>query len=218
MHRRRRTALALSAATLVAAPLLSACGSEGHPGAAAMVGGDRIDVSTVQAQTADVRDAQQTSAQSAQLVKSSGQLSRVKLSGLIFGRVLDRAAKDAGVSVSRKEIQQTRTAAAAQTGGDEGLRSMMLEQRWVAPGQIDDSLRQEVQLPKLAQALGADLQSPAGVQKVGQALTKASKALHIDINPRYGTWDDEKVQLSTYKVPWITQVTTFPNPQPETSA
>ncbi|WP_069174383.1 SurA N-terminal domain-containing protein [Streptomyces griseus] len=218
MHRRRRTALALSAATLVAAPLLTACGSEAHPGAAAVVGGDRIAVSTVQAQTADVRGAQQASARSAELEKSSGQLTRVKLSSLIFGRVLDRAAQDAGVSVSRKEIQQTRTAAAAQSGGDAALRTMMLEQRWVAPGQIDDSLRQEVQLPKLAQALGADLQSPAGVQAVGQALTKASKALHIDVNPRFGTWDDTKVQLSTVKVPWIKQVTTVPGQQPEAGA
>ncbi|MEU1123066.1 SurA N-terminal domain-containing protein [Streptomyces sp. NPDC005899] len=218
MHRRRRTALALSAATLLAAPLLSACGSEAHPGAAAVVGGDRIDVATVQAHTADVRDAQQASARSVELVKASGQLTRVKLSGLIFGRVLDRAAEDAGVSVSRREIEQTRNAAAAQSGGDEGLRTMMLEQRWIAPEQIEDSLRQEVQLPKLARALGADLQSPAGLQKVGQALTEASTALHIDVNPRYGSWDDKKVQLSTHKVPWITQVTTFPDRQPEAGA
>ncbi|MFJ8862115.1 SurA N-terminal domain-containing protein [Streptomyces sp. NPDC102451] len=207
MHRRRRTALALSAATLVAAPLLTACGSEAHPGAAAVVGGDRIDVATVQAQAADVRSAQQESVRSEELVTKSGQLTRVKLSGLIFGRVLDRATKDAGVSVSRKEIQQIRSAAAEQSGGDEAVRTGMLEQRWVAPGQIDASLRQEVQLQKLAQALGADLQSPAGVQAVGENLTKASKALHIDVNPRYGSWDDQKVQLSTYKTPWITQVT-----------
>jgi hypothetical protein len=215
LHRRRRTALALSAATLVAAPLLTACGSEAHPGAAAVVGGERINVATVQAQASDVRSAQLTAAQSEELVKKSGQLSRAKLHSLIFDRVLDRAAKDAGVSVSRKEIQQIRAAAAAQSGGDKGLRTVMLEQRWVAPGQIMDDLRKEVQLPKLAEALGADLQTPAGQQAVGKALTEASKALHIDVNPRYGSWDDEKVQLSTYKAPWITQVTTFQAQEPE---
>ncbi|MEU5618234.1 SurA N-terminal domain-containing protein [Streptomyces sp. NPDC047802] len=218
MHRRRRTALALSAATLVAAPLLAACGSEARPGAAAVVGGDRIDVATVQAQAADVRTAQQKSEQSEELVTKSGQLTRVKLSGLIFGRVLDRAAKDAGVSVSRKEIQQLRGVAAEQSGGEEGVRTLMLEQRWVAPGQIEASLRQEVQLQKLAGALGADLQSPTGVQAVGQALTEASKALHIDVNPRYGSWDDKKVQLSTYKAPWITQVTPVQGQDPEAGA
>ncbi|MBM7441861.1 SurA N-terminal domain-containing protein [Streptomyces sp. HB132] len=218
MHRRRRTALALSAATLVAVPLLSACGSEAHPGAAAVVGGDRIDVATVQAEAADVRSAQQESEQSAELVAKSGQLNRVKLSGLIFGRVLDRAAKDAGVSVSRKEVQQIRSDASAQSGGDEGVRTLMLEQRWVAPGQIEASLRQEVQLQKLARALGADLQSPAGVKAVGQSLTEASKALRIDVNPRYGSWDNQKVQLSTYKAPWITQVTPVRGQDPEAGA
>ncbi|MDF6020574.1 SurA N-terminal domain-containing protein [Streptomyces sp. JH34] len=218
MHRRRRTALALSAATLLAAPLLTACGGEAHPGAAAVVGGDRIDVATVQAQAADVRTAQQKSEQSEELVAKSGQLTRVKLSGLIFGRVLDRAAKDAGVSVSRKEIQQIRGVAAEQSGGEEGVRTLMLEQRWVAPGQIEASLRQEVQLQKLARSLGADLQSPAGVQAVGQALTEASKALRIDVNPRYGSWDNQKVQLSTYKAPWITQVTPVQGQDPEAGA
>ncbi|CAM5376074.1 hypothetical protein SBADM41S_01013 [Streptomyces badius] len=60
----------------------------------------------------------------------------------------------------------------------------MLQQRWVAPDQIDADMRQEVQLPKLARALGADLGTPAGQQVVGEALTKASKALDIDVNPR----------------------------------
>ncbi|MFE5242138.1 MULTISPECIES: SurA N-terminal domain-containing protein [unclassified Streptomyces] len=218
MHRRRRTALALSAAALLAAPLLTACGSEAHPGAAAVVGGDRIDVATVQAQAADVRTAQQASAQSDELVKKSGQLNRAKLHSLIFGRVLDRAAEDAGVSVSRKEIQQIEAAAAQQSGGAQGLRTVMLEQRWVAPGQIEADLRKEVQLPKLAQALGADLQTPAGQQAVGKALTEASKSLHIDVNPRYGSWDDAKVQLSTYESPWIKQVTTFQAQEPEAGA
>lgn len=218
MHRRRRTALALSAATLVAAPLLSACGSEAHPGAAAVVGGDRIGVTAVQAQAADVRTAQQKSEKSGELMAKSGQLNRVKLSGLIFGRVLDRAAEDAGVSVSRKEVQQIRSDAAVQSGGDEGVRTLMLEQRWVAPGQIEASLRQEVQLQKLAQALGADLQSPTGVQAVGESLTEASKALHIEVNPRYGSWDDKKVQLSTYKAPWIRQVTPVRGQDPQAGA
>lgn len=218
MHRRRLTALSVSAALLVAAPLLSACGSQAHPGAAAVVGGDRIEVSTVQGQAADVRSAQQVSDQSEQLVKKSGQLTRAKLHGLIFARILDRAAQDAGVSVSRKEIQNVRQAAAAQSGGDEGLRTVMLQQRWVAPDQIEDDLRKEVQLPKLAQALGADLQTPEGQKTVGEALTKASRALHIDVNPRFGTWDDKQVQLSTYKAPWISQITEFGEAGAETGA
>ncbi|EGE44056.1 hypothetical protein GTY83_23635 [Streptomyces sp. SID4928] len=209
MHRRRRTALAVLAATLVAAPLLSACGNQSHPGAAAVVGGERIEVSTVQDRAADVRSAQENSPEAAQLVNKSGQLNRAKLHGLIFGRILDRAAADAGVAVTRKEIQEMRKASGAQQGGEERFEAMMLQQRWVAPDQIDADMRQEVQLPKLAEALGADLGTPAGQQVVGEALTKASKALDIDVNPRFGTWDDQKMQLGNYSAPWITQVTEF---------
>ncbi|WP_411082564.1 SurA N-terminal domain-containing protein [Streptomyces sp. cmx-18-6] len=218
MHRRRRTALAVFAATLLAAPLLAACGNEAHPGAAAVVGGERIEVSAVQAQAADVRTAQESSPEATQLVNKSGQLNRAKLHGLIFGRILDKAADDAGVTVSRKEIQEARTAGRAQYGGEEQLRAMMLQQRWVAPEQIDGDMRQEVQLPKLAAALNADLGTPDGQQKVGEALTKASKALDIDVNPRFGTWDDQKMQLGDYKAPWITQVTDFAPKEPQAGA
>ncbi|MFF5829056.1 SurA N-terminal domain-containing protein [Streptomyces bacillaris] len=218
MHRRRRTALAVSAAALLAAPLLAACGNEAHPGAAAVVGGERIEVSAVQAQAADVRAAQESSPEAAQLVNKSGQLNRAKLHGLIFGRILDKAAEDAGVTVTRKEIQEARTASRAQAGGEEQLRAMMLQQRWVAPEQIDNDMRQEVLLPKLAKALGADLGTPAGQQVVGEALTKASKALDIDVNPRFGAWDDQKMQLGTYQAPWITQVTEFAPQDPQAGA
>ncbi|MET9055126.1 SurA N-terminal domain-containing protein [Streptomyces bacillaris] len=218
MHRRRRTALAVSAAVLLAAPLLAACGNEAHPGAAAVVGGERIEVSAVQAQAADVRAAQESSPEAAQLVNKSGQLNRAKLHGLIFGRILDKAAEDAGVTVTRKEIQEARTAGRAQAGGEEQLRAMMLQQRWVAPDQIDNDMRQEVLLPKLAKALGADLGTPAGQQVVGEALTKASKALDIDVNPRFGAWDDQKMQLGNYQAPWITQVTEFAPQDPQAGA
>ena len=207
MHRRRRTALVVSAAMLVAGPLLSACGNQAHPGAAAVVGGDRIEVSTVQAQVAEVRTAQRESDQSVQLISKSGQLGRAKLHGLIFDRILDKAAADANVTVSRKEIQEMQQSAATQSGGEAQLRTTMLEQSWVAPEQIEAVLREQVQLTKLAQALGADLQQPAGQKAVGDALTAASKSLHIDVNPRFGTWDDKQTQLADYKAPWITQVT-----------
>ncbi|MGW2180148.1 SurA N-terminal domain-containing protein [Streptomyces sp. NPDC001732] len=206
MHRRRRTALTVSAALLAGAPLLTACGGT-HPGAAAVVGGDRIEVSALQGQVAAVRKAQRGAADASELLDKSGQLSRAKLHGIIFDRVLDRAAKDAGVTVNRNEIQQLRKAAAAQSGGETRLRTVMLRQSWVAPGQIDAVFREQVQLTKLAEALGVDIQQPAGQQAVGEALSKASKALRVEVNPRYGTWDDKQTQLAGYKAPWISQVT-----------
>lgn len=206
MHRRRRTALSVSAALLVAAPFLAACGNEAHPGAAAVVGGGRIEVSALQAHVKDVRQAQQTSPQSAQLISSTGQLGRAKLYDLIVDRIVQRAAADAGATASRKEIQQARADAVEQAGGEEQLAAMYLQQRGIAPDQIDASIRRDVLVGKLAAKIGAT-NTPEGQQKVNEAFVAASKALDIDVNPRYGMWDDEKMQLGDYKAPWITQVT-----------
>ncbi|MFI6861198.1 SurA N-terminal domain-containing protein [Streptomyces sp. NPDC050421] len=207
MHRRRRTALTVSAALFTAVPLLAACGSQAHPGAAAVVGGDRITVATVQGQVAEVRQAQDTSKQAAQITDQSGQLGRAKLHGLILDRVLDKASADAGVTVTRAEIQQMRQQAVAQYKGEDGLRAAVLQERWIAPDQIDAFLREQIQLTKLGEALGADPTTPAGTKVLGDALTKASKALKVDVNPRFGAWDNQQIQLAEYKAPWITQVT-----------
>ncbi len=211
MHRRRRTAITVSAALLVAAPLLVACGNEAHPGAAAVVGGERIEVSTVQAKVKDVRAAQQSSPQSAQLIKDTGQLSRAKLYDLIVQQVVERAAKDAGVSLSRKELQDGRAALVKQFNGEEELRTMYLQQRGVAPEQLDDAVRRDLLVSKLAVRLGAG-NDAAGQQKLNSAFTAAAASLDIDVNPRFGTWDNKKLELGEYKAPWIAQVTKVQEP------
>ncbi|UYQ62533.1 SurA N-terminal domain-containing protein [Streptomyces peucetius] len=211
MHRRRRTALILSAALVAAAPLLAACGDQSHPGAAAVVGGQRIDVSAVQAKVQDVRDAQQLSPQSEQLIKDTGQLGRAKLYDLIVDRVVQRAADDAGVRVSRKEIQDERGRLVEQAGGEEQLVAMYLQQRGVAPDQVDDAVRRDILVGKIATAIGA-ANSPDGQQQLNETFTAAAKSLDIDVNPRYGAWDDKKLELGTYKAPWITEVSRAEEP------
>lgn len=208
MHRRTRTRtkLLLSAGLLVAVPLLTACGSDAHPGAAALVGGERIEVSSLQNQVKDVRAAQAKTPQAAQLISNTGQLGRAKLHGMIFARVVERAAADAGLTASRKEIQDARAAAVGYEGGEDKVAAKLLGQGF-APDQIDQALRQEILLSKLAAANRADLASPEGQQKVTAVLVKASKALHIDVNPRFGAWNDEQIGLAAKRTPWITQRT-----------
>src|SRR5687768_6243508 len=58
LHRRRRTALLFTAAIAAAAPLLTACGNDAHPGAAAVVGDQRITVAQLENRVDEVRDAQ----------------------------------------------------------------------------------------------------------------------------------------------------------------
>ncbi|WP_282692834.1 SurA N-terminal domain-containing protein [Streptomyces sp. CC208A] len=205
---RRRTALALSAALLAAAPLLTACGGEAHPGAAAVVGGERIDVSSLQAQVKAARDAQATSPQSAQMIAATGDLGRQKLNGMIFDRILAKVADEQGVTASRAELQETRAAFVRENGGEERLEAVLLQQQGVAPGQIDDVVRRNVLMTKIIDKLGIT-ETPEGQQKLQELFAAASKSLDIDVNPRYGAWDDAKVQLDagTGTTPWLLRVT-----------
>ncbi|MEU6768748.1 SurA N-terminal domain-containing protein [Streptomyces sp. NPDC046853] len=209
MHRRRRTALVLSAAAVAAAPLLTACGSEAHPGAAAVVGKDRITVSQLESRVNEVRDAQRAAIpdeQYEQAIAKTGGLTRSTLHTMVLDKVLHRAAADEGVNVSRREIQTLRSGLEQQQGGKKALEQGWLQQYSVAPSRLDDSLRTEIEAQKLAKKLGADMNAPEGQALFWKALSKASKKLDVDLNPRYGKWDVKKSQRADAKTPWVREV------------
>ncbi|NEY36796.1 hypothetical protein GTU99_32455 [Streptomyces sp. PRKS01-65] len=206
MHRRRRTAFLVTAA-IAAAPLLTACGDDARPGAAAVVGGQRITVAQLEDRVDEVRAAQRAAVrddtQYAQAVARTGTLTRTTLQSMVLDRVLHRAAQDAGVTVSRKEVQRMRTGLEQQVGGAQALETAWLEQYDVAPERLDDNLRLQLEAQKLAEKLGTDTSRP----EFWKALSEASKKLDIDLNPRYGTWDVDKSSRADVKTPWVRDVT-----------
>ncbi|WP_320779855.1 SurA N-terminal domain-containing protein [Streptomyces sp. CRN 30] len=214
MHRRssrRRTALLLAAAIAAAGPALTACGDEAHPGAAAVVGDQRITVAQLESRVGEVRAAQRAAtvddAQYEQAVAGTGRLTRDTLHGMVLDRVLDHASADAGVRVTRKEIQGFRASLEQQAGGAEALRAAWLQQYGVPPQRLEDNLRTELQAQKLAAALGADMSDEQGQAVFWQALSKASGELDVDLNPRYGTWDVERSSRADATTPWVREVT-----------
>ncbi|MFD5659791.1 SurA N-terminal domain-containing protein [Streptomyces hirsutus] len=214
MHRRRRTALLLTAALTAAAPLLTACGNDARPGAAAVVGGQRITVSQLENRVGEIRAAQQAAvpdeAQYEQAIARTGSLTRDTLHSMVLDRVLERAAHDAGVTVTPKEIQGMRSGLEEQAGGAEALESAWLQQYGIPPERLDGNLRLQLQAQKLAQRLGTDTSRP----EFWQALSEASKKLDVDLNPRYGTWDDEKSSRVDAETPWVREVTGAAAAQP----
>jgi hypothetical protein len=207
LHRRRRTALVLTAAIAAAAPLLTACGNDAHPGAAAVVGGQRITVSQLDERVGEVRAAQraavQDEAQYQQTIARTGTLTRDTLQTMVLDRVLHRAAEDAGVTVSRKEIQAMRSGLEQQAGGAKALERTWLQQYGIPPQRLDENLRLQLEAQKLAEKLGTDTGRP----EFWKALSDASKDLNIDLNPRYGTWDVQKSSRADAKTPWVRDVT-----------
>ncbi|MPY64028.1 SurA N-terminal domain-containing protein [Streptomyces spongiae] len=217
MHRRRRTALVLSAAIVAAAPLLTACGNDAHPGAAAVVGGQRITVAQLETRVNEVRAAQRAAtpdeAQYEQAIARTGGLTRDTLHTMVLDEVLKRAAEDAGVGVTRKDVQAFRASLEQQAGGAKGLETAWLQQYGVAPKRLDDSLRTEIAAQKLAAALGADMNTDAGKATFWKALSDASKKLDVDLNPRYGSWDVQKSSRVDAKTPWVREITAPAQPQ-----
>ncbi|MEU1625724.1 SurA N-terminal domain-containing protein [Streptomyces sp. NPDC020096] len=203
MVRRRTATLSLTAAALLAAtPLITSCGAE-HPGAAAVVGGQTISMSALQSQVKAVRDAQGGTQQSAQLIEATGDLDRSTLNSLVFDRVLDRAAQQAGVTVNRAQVQESRAAAEAQAGGTAALRDQLLQQYAVAPGGIDDFYRVQAEAQALAHQLGVDLSTPDGQATVTKSLVKTAQSMHVAVNPRYGTWNAQTLTLGNTTDPWL---------------
>ncbi|GGU02933.1 SurA N-terminal domain-containing protein [Streptomyces coeruleorubidus] len=206
MHRRRRTALVLTAAIAAAAPLLTACGNDAHPGAAAVVGGQRITVSQLEERVGEVRAAQraavQSDAQYQQAIAGTGALTRDTLQTMILDRVLHRAAEDAGVTVTRREIQEMRSGLEEQAGGAKQLETTWLQQYGIPPQRLEENLRLQLEAQKLAEKLGTDTNRP----EFWKALSEASKDLNVDLNPRYGTWDVQKSSRADAKTPWVRDV------------
>ncbi|MFD7262381.1 SurA N-terminal domain-containing protein [Streptomyces sp. NPDC059874] len=196
MH--RRTAISVSAALLLAAPLLAACSGETRPGTAAVVGGERITTSALQAQVNDVRAAQNRSGQgSTELIASTPNLERQKLDSMLQSRIIDKMADTAGIEVSQKDIEEERKAYVAENGGAEQFEALLLQKGAMAPGQVDRFLRDRVLLTKLTAKYGnGKLEEPARA---------AVKALRIEVNPRYGAWDAKQIKLGAGETPWIVQ-------------
>ncbi|MCB5179055.1 SurA N-terminal domain-containing protein [Streptomyces antimicrobicus] len=197
MH--RRAALSVSAALLAAAPLLSACGSSpARPGTAAVVGGERITTSAVQAEVKDVRAAQNRSPQGPALIQATAGLERHKLERMIQLALLERAAKDAGVRVSTAEVEAERERKLEQAGGRAQLEAAALQQAFLAPDQIDVDTRFKLLRDKLYDHYGSQ-------DKAVEELRRTAEKLRVELNPRFGSWDPQQIGLGDKGTAWILQ-------------
>ncbi|MDT0346959.1 SurA N-terminal domain-containing protein [Streptomyces litchfieldiae] len=208
MKRRRTSALSVSAAALLAtaAPLLTGCSTDAHPGAAAVVGGERITVASVQAQVETVRDAQRARPEGDQLISASSGLTRDTVEFLVYAEVLERAAQDAGVELTRRDVQEYRAQTEASVGGAEALAEAVLMPQNGTPlageEQIDRMLRTQLLFQSLAQELGV-APDANGLTQMAAVLAETAEEIGVEVNPRYGEWDAEQVLLADAPTPWL---------------
>lgn len=198
---RRSTVLAVGG-LLVGLPLITACGTP-HAGAAAVVDGDQITVSSLQAKVKAVRAAEAESPDSAQLTSQSSQLTGRTLSRMLFNRVIFKTMAREHVTVTRAQLQTYRHQQEHLAGGAKALKTALLQQQSIAPGDVDDYLRADLGVQKIAAKEGIDLKTQQGGQQMTDLVAKTSKAIGVDVNPRYGKWDVSQFNVVTARDPWL---------------
>ncbi len=115
---------------------------------------------------------------------------------LVQGEVIASLAESSGVSVTATQVEQGVADLAEQNGGMDALADLAL-QSGIPADAIDDTVRTNL----LVAGIGAQL-DPAGdatsqLEATGAALTELSQATNVAVAPRYGTWDDAKLGIST---------------------
>ncbi|MFF2045827.1 hypothetical protein ACFVVX_35935 [Kitasatospora sp. NPDC058170] len=197
MH--RRTAVV---GVLLAASVLTACGGDGlTAGTAVVLDGRRIPIGAVEARVSQLRDG--TGGASTDAREQPDAPARQAVTDLVLDAVVARALSDRRLTVTGAEVAAARAAEQERFGGA-GQLSRALAGEGVPEGAIDAYYRRQLGLRRLAAAAGQDATTPAGDAVVRRALADAAIALHLRVNPRYGTWDPEHVALLPDNPPWLT--------------
>lgn len=205
----RRRAAAVAGAVLAAAAL-TACGGTAHPGAAAVVGDHRITTSAVEARVTAFRDAVAKESQGAPQPENGG-LARNTVRDMILSDLVAHALQEHQLTVSESEVQQARASDARQLGGDAALTRALLEQKGVAPSAADDFYRRVLGMQKLAALSGEDPNTQQGSDALRKTLAESARTLQVQLNPRYGTWDPQKVTFSDNADNWLRAQATKPS-------
>ena len=167
---------------------LSGCGKVDS---AATVG----DITISQASAQSIIDevlAERTKIDASQMQLQSGNaLNRSQLRFTIVTTLFDEIAKELKLEISSTEIEKTKADLIAQSGGQEALAKNLVAAE-IAPSNFDNYVRAIITSNKLQEALKASGVSDADVSaRITQLINAKAAELKVEVNPRYGTWDQD---------------------------
>ena len=167
---------------------LSGCGKVDS---AATVG----DITISQASAQSIIDevlAERTKIDASQMQLQSGNaLNRSQLRFTIVTTLFDEIAKELKLEISSTEIEKAKADLIAQSGGQEALAKNLVTAE-IAPSNFDNYVRAIITSNKLQEALKASGVSDADVSaRITQLINAKAAELKVEVNPRYGTWDQD---------------------------
>ncbi|WP_042412595.1 SurA N-terminal domain-containing protein [Streptacidiphilus anmyonensis] len=207
MNRTRTALFALLA--MITAPGLAACSGSGnagtvHTGAAAVVGGQRISVATVEDQVTSFRDAAPAQGSGTGSTRTFGQDSAGMpanvLAFLIQEQVVQSALAQKGLSVSATDVSAVEAPFLKSAGNPTQLTAEFVNQVGLPPEDLEPYFRWQAGVKALLGSVGGDTGKLTGL------LQPVAAGLKISVNPRYGSWDATNLTLGNSSQPWIKQV------------
>ena len=167
---------------------LSGCGKVDS---AATIG--EITISQASAQSIiDEVLAERTKIDASQMQLQSGNaLNRSQLRFTIVTTLFDEIAKELKLEISSTEIEKAKSELVTQSGGQEALAKNLVAAE-IAPSNFDRYVRAIITSNKLQEALKASGVSDADVSaRITQLINAKAAELKVEVNPRYGTWDQD---------------------------
>jgi len=166
---------------------LTACGNSN---AAATLGKTTISQNELQATIDTILKEREGVDVSQMQLESGASLNRSQLRFLIITKIFDQIAAELKLGVTKTEIATTRANMIDQSGGAATFATNLVAAQ-IASTNFDTYVRAILISDKITKALADSGVAEADVSaKLSQLVQAKTKQLKIQINPRYGTWDD----------------------------
>jgi hypothetical protein len=124
-------------------------------------------------------------------IQTGNALNRAQLRFTIVTTLFDEIAKELKLEISSTEIEKAKADLIAQSGGQEALAKNLVAAE-IAPSNFDNYVRAIITSNKLQEALKASGVSDADVSaRITQLINAKAAELKVEVNPRYGTWDQD---------------------------
>lgn len=166
---------------------LTACG---NTNAAATLGKTTISQNELQATIDTILKEREGVDVSQMQLESGASLNRSQLRFLIITKIFDQIAAELKLGVTKTEIATTRANMIDQSGGAAAFATNLVAAQ-IASTNFDTYVRAILISDKITNALMESGIAEADVSaKLSELVQAKTRQLKIEINPRYGTWDD----------------------------
>jgi hypothetical protein len=123
-------------------------------------------------------------------LESGATLNRSQLRFIIITKIFDEIAKELKLSVTKTEVEATRQQMIAQGGGESTFTTNLVAAQ-IASTNFEKYVRAIIISDKINAALQESGVADADISaKLSELVRAKAKQLKINVNPRYGKWDD----------------------------